>query len=116
MSTDAEDYEPRLLPVGVRVIPIERRETAAPLRIEGRIAASRAAQVKAPTSGVVRDLEVQLGSSVRKGEIICTIGADAQRQRALASQAQLHLIKAQLEERLDGLPAGAHPSTLASPR
>ncbi len=100
---EGQDYEPRLLPVGVRVVPIERRETTEPLRIQGRIAASRAVQLKAPVSGVVSDLDVQLGSSLSSGDVICTIGADAQRQRALASEAQLHLVKAQLEERLDGL-------------
>jgi len=100
---DGQDYEPRLLPVGVRVVPIERRLTTEPLRIEGRVAASRAVQMKAPTSGIVRDLEVQLGSKIQKGEVICTIGAEAQRQRALATQSQLHLVKAQLEERMDGL-------------
>lgn len=101
MDADDLDFSPS--PIGVRVVALERRKTDAPLRIEGRIAASRAVQLKAPTSGIVRDLSVQLGSRVAAGDLLCTIGAEAQEQRTLASEAQLHLLEAQVEERRDAL-------------
>ena len=61
---DADEHEFQQPPIGVRVVPLQRRTTSAPLRIEGRIAASRAVQIKAPTSGIVSELSVQLGSRV----------------------------------------------------
>lgn len=95
--------ELRPAPVGVRVVPLELRRTSEPLRIEGRVAASRAVAIKAPSSGVVRGLDVQLGSFVAAGELLCTIGADAHEQRVLAAEAQRLLLEAQLEERRDAL-------------
>ncbi len=100
-AEDTSDFRPA--PVGVRVVPLERRRTSAPLRIEGRVAAARAVSIKAPSSGVVRDLQLQLGAAVSEGELLCTIGADAHEQRVLAAEAQLLLLEAQLEERRDVL-------------
>lgn len=101
---DPDDLErPYIPPIGVRVVPLERRTTSAPLCVPGRFAASRAVQLKAPTSGRVEGLELSLGDSVSRGDLICTIGAAAQRQRALASEAQLHLLEAQVVEREDAL-------------
>jgi RND family efflux transporter MFP subunit len=100
---DDDAPEPRPAPIGVRVVPLERRRTSRPLRIEGRIAASRAVQIKALTAGVVRDLDAQLGSQMAEGDRICTVGADAHEQRVLACEAQLLLLEAQLEERRDVL-------------
>ncbi|MCA9610403.1 MAG: efflux RND transporter periplasmic adaptor subunit [Myxococcales bacterium] len=101
---DADEIaELRPAPVGVRVVPLELRRTDAPLKIEGRVAASRAVAIKAPSSGVVGALDVQLGSPLKAGDLICTIGADAHEQRVLAAEAQRLLLEAQLEERRDAL-------------
>lgn len=108
----------RAPPVGVRVVPLEERTTSAPLRIEGRFAASRAVQLKAPLSGVLRGLDFSLGDPVENGQVICTIGAAAHKQRALATESQIHLLSAQLEEREDGLAQaearGDKPERIAS--
>lgn len=100
---DVDDLEVPLLPIGVRVVPLTQRKTAEPLRLEGRFAASRAVQIKAPSSGLVAGLELSLGDMVERDALICTIGALAHEQRGLASEAQLHLLEAQFEERKDSL-------------
>jgi len=115
---DSDDLVPRAAPIGVRVVPLAQRSTSAPLQIEGRVAASRAVQMKAPVSGVVAGLELALGSRVTEADVLCTIGADAHRQRAIASEAQLHLLEAQLAERHDALEQararGDGPERIAS--
>jgi len=115
---DPDDLVLRATPIGVRVVPLTQRNTSAPLRIEGRVAASRAVQMKAPASGVVEGLDVALGSRVTEADVICTIGAGAHRQRAIASEAQLHLLQAQLAERTDALEQararGEKPERIAS--
>lgn len=100
---DPDDLEHRPSPIGVRVVPLAKRKTTAPLRIEGRFAAARAVQIKAPSSGLVEGLELSLGDRIEKGAFVCTIGAAAHAQRGLASEGQVHLLEAQLEERKDAL-------------
>lgn len=101
MDSDDELFPPA--PVPVRVVPLAQRTTDAPLEVEGRFAASRAVLLKAPTSGVVAGLGVSLGDRVEAGQRLCTIGADAQRQRALANESHIELLKAQIAEREDVL-------------
>jgi len=100
---DAEEIDAQLTPIGVRVVPLTWRKTTEPLRIDGRFAASRAVQIKAPTSGLVDQLALSLGDRIDEGALICSIGALAHEQRGLASEAQLHLLQAQLEERKEAV-------------
>ncbi|MBX3272889.1 MAG: efflux RND transporter periplasmic adaptor subunit [Sandaracinaceae bacterium] len=115
---DVDEPELRPAPIGVRVVPLACRRTGAPLAIEGRVAASRAVVIKAPSSGVLAGLDVQLGASVREGELLATLGADAHDQRVLAAEAQVCLLEAQLEERRDALlgasSRGEAPDRIAS--
>lgn len=100
---DADDLELLSVPVGVRVTPLERRSTTAPLAIAGRFAASRAALIKAPASGRVEGLRITLGDLVEEGEPLCTIGLEDARQRLLSAEASVHQHEAQLAEREDQL-------------
>lgn len=102
---DLDDLELRVSPVPVRVVPLSKRATDAPLEIEGRFAASRAVLIKAPSSGVVDGLRVTLGDAVEAGETICTIGLEMARQRGLATDASIAQLQAQLAEREDLLLA-----------
>lgn len=115
---DLDELELIRSPVPVRVVPLERRVTDAPLEVEGRFAASRAVLVKAPTSGVVEGLDLHLGDPVERGQLLCTIGETMARQRAISSEASAEQLEAQLAEREDALQQaknrGEPPERLAS--
>lgn len=100
---DLDDFELRPSPVPVRVVPLERRDTDAPLRVEGRFAAARAVLIKSPSSGVVEGLGVSLGDTVRAGQRLCAIGAKMAEQRRLATKATIEQLEAQRAEREDAL-------------
>ncbi len=101
MDLDDELLPPA--PVPVRVVPLEQRVTSEPLEVSGRFAASRAVQIKAGASGVVEELTVSLGDRVEAGDVLCTIGAAAAKQRALATDAAIALLESQIAEREDAL-------------
>lgn len=117
---DLDLHEPELrpAPVPVRVVPLQRRLTDAPVEAEGRFAASRAVLLKSQSSGVVEGLEVGLGDPVHKGQVICTVGAQMADQRVLATRATIAQLEAQLAEREDAMlqarRRGEDPDRLAS--
>jgi len=115
---DLDELELRPSPVPVRVVPLTKRRTSAPLSIEGRFAASRAVVLKAPASGVITGLDLQLGDPVRQGDVVAAIGEAMLRQRALASEAAVHGLEAALAEREEVLAQaeqrGEPPERLAS--
>lgn len=101
MQPDDDLFPPA--PVPVRVVPLGHRTTDAPLAVEGRFAASRAVLLKSPASGVIDELGLSLGDRVEKGDVLCTIGKLAAEQRALATEATIEGLKAQIAEREDVL-------------
>lgn len=100
---DIEDIDIAPAPVPVRVVPITTRKTSEPLEVEGRFAASRAVLIKSPTSGVVEELTVSLGDRVEAGQLLCTVGASAAKQRALATESTIAMLESQIAEREDAL-------------
>ncbi|MFK7991556.1 MAG: efflux RND transporter periplasmic adaptor subunit [Sandaracinaceae bacterium] len=102
---DLDDADLRPPPIPVRVAPLRRRRTDTPLEVEGRFAASRAVQMKSPSSGLLQGSALALGDVVQKGQLLLTIGEAAARQRSVAAKAALHQAKGILAEREEALEA-----------
>jgi RND family efflux transporter MFP subunit len=105
VSVELDDADLVPIPVAVRVAPLVRRKTTAPLEVEGRSAASRAVVLKSPGSGVLEGPAFALGDVVKKADPIGSLGETSARQRALAAEASIHSHEAQLREREDALLA-----------
>ena len=100
---ELDELDVRPVPVPVRVAPLARRTTHAPLEVEGRFAASRAVLIKSPASGLLEGPALSLGDTVREGQWLASIGEAMAKQRALATDAALCQLEAAVAEREEAL-------------
>ncbi len=59
--------------IPVEVLPVERRDLVESLNLVGSIAATESAQVRAEIAGIVRDIAVEEGQVVKKGQLLVKI-------------------------------------------
>jgi membrane fusion protein (multidrug efflux system) len=88
--------------IPVEVMPIERRDLVESLNLVGSIAATESAQVRAEIAGIVRDIAVEEGQVVKKGQLLVKIDDSevvAQTEEA-ESAYQLALLNAKRSENL----------------
>lgn len=57
----------------VEVMPVERRDLVETLNLVGSVAATESAQVRTEIAGVVREISVEEGQAVKKGQLIVKI-------------------------------------------
>ena len=54
----------------VEVMPVERRDLSETLNLVGSVAATESAQVRTEIAGVVREISIQEGQAVKKGQLL----------------------------------------------